>query len=311
MFLLYSGKVIFRVASDGGFATLRRGNAALALGLRSSSRFAKGEPVQHPEPLVDIHCHLLPGTDDGSKSWTESLEMARIAVAEGIDSVVATPHQLGSFSHNDGQSIRTRTSHLCRFLADHGVPLRVLPGADVRIEANLVAGIERGEVLTIADKRRHVLLELPHELYFPLEPVLDQLRTAGLVGILSHPERNQALLKQPDLLGPLVDDGCLMQITAGSLTGSFGPASQQLAERMCALDLAHFVATDAHGSKWRRPLMASAFKRVAALCDTETAVRLCRQNPALVIEGDDVAARPRKTGQLRRWGAWFGWRTAG
>ncbi len=242
-------------------------------------------------PFVDIHCHLVPGIDDGAQSWEQSLQMAALAVADGIGAIVVTPHQLGNFAHNTGQTIRARTSELQQSLDAHGIALRVLPGADVRIEPDMVEKLRRGEVLTLADRGKHVLLELPHELYFPLEDVLESLRRAGLTGILSHPERNQGLLKQPQLLAPLVDRGCLMQVTCGSLLGTFGPASQQLSEWMLEEGLVHFLATDAHGHNARRPLMKQAYERAKQLVGEDVADDLCCRNPAAVANGAPIGVR--------------------
>lgn len=258
-----------------------------------------------PEAFVDIHCHLVPEIDDGAKSWDETLAMARLAAADGTDTIIVTPHQLGAYAHNDGDLIRQRAAEVQQRLREHNIPLTILPGADVRIEAEMLAGLRRGTVLTLADRRRHVLLELPHELYFPLEPVLEELHGAGLVGILSHPERNQGLLRRPELIEPLVQLGCLMQVTAGSLLGTFGAGCRQMCEQLLLDGLAHFVATDAHGPKSRRPLMRRAYERVQELTDEETALALCCHNPAAVAAGNDVVVsqpRPRKRG----WSGFFG-----
>ncbi len=176
----------------------------------------------HPlEPFVDIHCHLLPAIDDGAASWDESLAMARMAVADGTGIIVATPHQLGAFSHNSAAAIRLAVEQLQSRLDAEQIPLRVLPGADVRIEADLVARLARDEVLSLGDNGHYVLLELPHEMYFPLDRLLAELSAAGYRGILSHPERNEGILADPEVLGPLVAQGCLLQITADSLQGVF------------------------------------------------------------------------------------------
>src|SRR4051812_40707285 len=131
--------------------------------------------------LVDIHCHLLPEIDDGAKSCEESLAMARMAARDGIGTIVVTPHQLGNYRHNRGEAIREQTAQLQELLSANQIPLRVLPGADVRIEADMLSLLRSGEVLTLADRGRHVLLELPHELYMPLEPVLAELHGARMV----------------------------------------------------------------------------------------------------------------------------------
>ena len=257
------------------------------------------------EPFVDIHCHLIPGIDDGSKSPAQSLEMARLAAGDGITTVIATPHQLGNFAHNEGATIRDAVARLQQSLDENDIRLRVLAGADVRIEPEMVEQILAGEVLSLADRHRHVLLELPHELYVPLQPVLAQLQRSGMVGILSHPERNHGIMADPSLVSPLVTEGCLMQVTAGSLLGTFGPESQRVAERMLERGLVHFIATDAHGPKSRRPLLRRAFERVCQLIDRETAIDLCCRNPACVAAGNDVRPGARK---VKRQGiaSWFG-----
>ncbi len=256
------------------------------------------------EPLVDIHCHLLPGLDDGAASWDEALAMAEMATADGVGTIIATPHQLGSHAGNSAAAIRTAAERLQRAIGRRGLPLRVLPGADVRIEPDLVEKIRRGEVLTLADHRRHVLLELPHEVYFPLERLLAELAAAGLVGILSHPERNLGILNQPGVLRPLVERGCLLQVTAGSLSGAFGARIQEFAESLVIEGIVHFIATDAHGSKTRAPVLSTAFQRVAKLAGEEAALDLCCRHPALVAAAGVVPSGRRPAVKSGRRG-WF------
>ncbi len=257
-------------------------------------------------PFVDIHCHLVPGIDDGAKTPEDSLAMARMAVEDGIRTVITTPHQLGSYRANDGAKIRQRVTELQQLLDSNQIDLRVMPGADVRIEADMIPGLKAGSVLTLGDLGRHVLLELPHEMYIPLEPVLDGLEAAGMVGILSHPERNQGLLRQPNLIPPLVERGCLMQVTAGSIVGTFGPGPQEMAEAMVQEGSVHFVATDAHGPKSRRPLIRRALEQVAELADEQTAIDVGCRNPAAVAEGREVEIRPVEIKRKKK-SSWFSW----
>jgi protein-tyrosine phosphatase len=253
--------------------------------------------------FTDIHCHLLPGIDDGAEDLNESFAMARLAVNDGFTTVIATPHQLGSFGHNRGDDIRLRVSQLQQRLDQAGVPLNVLPGADVRIDSGMIEGMRTGDVLTLGDHRRHVLLELPHDLYLPLEPIVDELQRYGTIGILSHPERNQGILRRPEVVMPLVDHGCLMQVTAGSICGAFGPACRQLSEWLLSEGLVHFVATDAHGARSRRPLLRRAFDRVAELTSDTLAAEVCSENPAAVATGQVV--RPGRRAAVRRKRKWF------
>lgn len=253
-----------------------------------------------PVEFVDIHCHLLPGIDDGAENWDESLAMARLALDHGTTTIIATPHQLGSFGQNRGDEIRDLVAQLQQKLDNAGIGLNVLAGADVRIEPDMVERIVAGDVLTLGDHRRHVLLELPHELYLPLQSVLDRLSRREMVGILSHPERNEGILRQPDVLGPLVEAGCLMQITAGSLCGRFGATCQEFAEWMLQDGLVHIVATDGHGPRSRRPTMRRAYERICELVGQEAAIDLCSLTPRQVALGQSVSAGRRARPQKRR-----------
>jgi protein-tyrosine phosphatase len=259
--------------------------------------------------LIDIHCHLLPELDDGARNWDEALAMAKMAVADGVTTVVVTPHQLGAFSENRGESIRARTLQLQQLLDRQGVALQVLPGAEVRIEPGLIPKIEAGDILTLAGRRRHVLLELPHDVYIPLERFVAELSSAGLVPVLAHPERNAGILARPEVLSPLLSNGCLLQITAGSLLGAFGPATQALAQRLISQGMAHFLATDAHGTKTRRPLLSRALEWVSKTLGSQLALDLCCRNPACVIAGRDITA-PHQ-GAVKSHGRGWLWRRGG
>ncbi len=232
-----------------------------------------------------MHCHLLPALDDGPDTCEESLEMAKMAAADGIAAIVATPHQMGNHQHVTAENIRIQVARLQSMLQQRGIDLELLPGADVRIDPDLAGKISSGEVLTLADRRRHVLLELPHELYIPLDRLLDDLRKVGLTGILSHPERNQGIIKQPKILSDLVNQGCLLQVTAGSLTGMFGSKIRNFAESMVEQGFVDFIASDAHGTKHRTPLLSQAFDRVVKLSCYDMAVDLFCRNPACVYSG--------------------------
>ncbi len=260
--------------------------------------------------MIDLHCHILAGLDDGPGDWAESLDMARLLAADGVATVVATPHQLGGFADNRATAIRVAVAEFRSQLDEHEIPLRVFAGGEVRIEPDLAARVRDGEALTLADSGRYVLLELPHEVYLPLDRVLEELAEAGLVGILSHPERNRGIQARPRVLDRLVDAGCLMQVTAGSLLGEFGARAAGLAEQLVKQGRAHFLATDAHGSRRRRPVLRPAMERMAHLAGRDAAAACCQTNPACVLEGrplpEAAVCRPAPG---RPW--WLSWLKAG
>lgn len=256
------------------------------------------------EPFTDIHGHFLPGIDDGADDWGMSLAMARMAVDEGFRTVVATPHQLGGYAVNSGDIIRRLTVEYQQRLDAENVALQVLPGADVRIEDGMIGRLRRGDVLTLGDQGRHVLLELPHEIFMPLEGLLEQLTKIGIVGILSHPERNQGILRQSNVLKPLVNAGCLMQVTAGSIDGAFGERIRRFTEWMLQSGLVHLIATDAHGVETRQPTIRQAFERTCQLTDDQTGIDLCCRHPAAVAAGEDVSPGRRQV-KRRRLSTWL------
>lgn len=247
--------------------------------------------------FTDIHCHIVPGIDDGARDEAESLEMARAAARDGTGTVIATPHQLGGNAHVTADAIRAGVAGLNRAIVAAGIPLTVLPGADVRVEPELPSLLARGSVLTLADRGRHVLLELPHDVYFPLDTLVAALRKQRLTGILSHPERNRGIVARPAVIADFVRSGGLVQITAGSLLGGFGGSARRIAEFCVRERLVHFVASDAHDASLRPFGLARAHDAVAAIADPRFAAAVTSENPARVADGLDIqAGRPIRGG---------------
>ncbi len=260
--------------------------------------------------LVDIHCHLLPGLDDGPAGWDGAAAMAETLAAEGFATVVATPHQLGIFSATGGNAIREQAGRLQGLLAEREIPLRVLPGAEIRVETRLAPRIQSGRLLSLADHRRHVLLEMPAEVFLPLDRVLAELAAADMVPVLAHPERNRGAWTQPERLEALVDQGCLLQVTAGSLAGLLGEQVRSFSEQLIRRGLVHFVATDAH---FPGPLCSSfraAMGRVADLVGADRAEEMFHTNPARVAAGQPVA-QGRRGVPDSGWPRWLCRRKAG
>ena len=242
-------------------------------------------PTTH---FTDIHCHIVPQIDDGASSINQSIRMARSAERDGTTSLIATPHQLGANSRVTAANIIEGVSELQSTLRKEEIPVTVRPGADVRIDPELPKLLKQGKVLTLADHGKHVLLELPHDTYYPLDKLLKSLRKQGLVGILSHPERNRGIIKNPDAMWDVIEAGGLLQITAASLTGTFGSSCQEIAELAVDKGLVHFIASDAHDVKHRPFGMREAYNTICDMADKKLADLVCCENPARVFEGEDV-----------------------
>ena len=231
---------------------------------------------------------MVPGIDDGSANLAESITMVQMALEDGTTSLIATPHQLGKNSHVTAEIIKDTVESLQAAVDAEDISVVVRPGADIRIGPELPKLFKQGKVLTLADRGKHVLLELPHDTYYPIDQLLKSLRKQGLVGILSHPERNRGIIKNPDVMWDVVEAGGLLQITAASLTGAFGSSCQEIAELAVDEGLIHFIASDAHDTKHRPFGMRDAYDTICDMAGEELADLVCCENPARVFEGDDV-----------------------
>ena len=239
--------------------------------------------------FVDIHCHCLAGMDDGPATQAEAIALCRKLVDDDVNTVVATPHQLGRFSQcNDGRHIRYETDVLNDLMRSHNIPLRVLPGGDVRVDERICELLAAKEVLTLADAGRYVLLELPHEIFIDIEPLLVELSAIGIEAVISHPERHLSLAKKPSRLIPWLSHSAHLQVTAGSLLGQFGPVAERTAWQLLISGWASVVASDAHGADFRAPCMKPAFAKICAKIDWDTAYLTCVENPLRVVQGHDI-----------------------
>jgi len=238
---------------------------------------------------IDIHCHCIPGIDDGPGTLPEGLALCRALVDDGIKTVIATPHQLGRFDcFNDAQKIRESVCSLNEQLKNNGVELTVLPGGDVRVDERICRLLNEDRILTLADGGEYILLELPAEIFIDIEPLLFELSSLGIRAIISHPERHPVLPRRRDILLRWLDNGTFLQITAASLLGDFGPVPKKIAWQLLESGLALLVATDSHNLHSRRPRMDSAFQCISAKLGGSVARLVCIENPLRVLEGDEL-----------------------
>ena len=253
---------------------------------------------------VDIHCHCLPGVDDGPATMSEALDLCQALVDEGVTAVVATPHQLGRFSGcNEAAQIREAVLILDEKLKNNGIVLRVVPGADVRVDERICQLLEDDKVLTLADGGKYILLELPHDVFIDIEPLLVGLDSMNVRAILSHPERHANVARKPNILMKWLERSAHLQLTAGSLLGDFGPVVQKFAWQLLDAGLISLVATDCHNLDGRRPRMAAAFKLISDKLGQTIANLVCIENPLRVLKGQDMtvslSTRMRGNGEKR------------
>ncbi|WP_223701269.1 tyrosine-protein phosphatase [Sutcliffiella deserti] len=238
--------------------------------------------------MIDIHCHILPSVDDGAKHMTESIEMARAAVQQGITTIVATPH------HNDGKYLNIKTEVLEKVnelnarLKKEAIDLTILPGQECRITGELLDQYEKGEVLTLNNTGKYLFLELPsNQVPMYTEKLVYDMQMKGLVPIIVHPERNSELIESPEKLYQLVKKGACTQVTAASVAGKFGKKIKKFSLDLIESNLVHFIASDAHNIKNRTFVMKEAYEIIRKEFGQDVTYMLM-ENSELLVEGQTI-----------------------
>lgn len=242
--------------------------------------------------MIDIHNHLLPGIDDGAADMAAALRMAQLAVNDGITHLVCTPHIQPRVYDNNAETISGALEAFRMALADAGIELAVAAAAEVRFGLELMKGVVDDSIPWLGEwqGRRVLLLEFPHnEVPFGAEKLTQWMLDRDVLPMIAHPERNRGLLKDPDQLKPFLVQGCLVQLTAASLTGYFGRDSEQLAHQL--LDEGHVtvIASDAHNEAYRPPALAAGAAAAEEVVGEQLAQALVRDNPWQLVQGHFAA----------------------
>lgn len=242
--------------------------------------------------MIDLHCHLLPGLDDGPRTLAESVAMARMAVADGITTCVVTPHIHPGRYDNHLDRIAMFVRAFRRALAQQAVALEVHVGAEVRASLESLDLVLRGQVPFVGHHRgwQVLLLELPHGgVPVGSMQLVDKLLQLQIRPLLAHPERNRVFMDNPHRLEPFVAAGCWLQVTAGSITGAFGKGAQQLAHRLLDEDAVRVVASDAHNLGSRPPVLSEAHAYIGRHWGGDVANDLMLRYPRQLL---DLAQQP-------------------
>ena len=251
--------------------------------------------------MIDIHCHILPGLDDGAQRIEDSLAMARLAAQEGIRKIVATPHHMTSRYENPKQFVLEKVKEVNTELRANGIPVEVLPGQEIRIFGELLDDEERGLILPV-NQSPYCLIEFPSN-HVPsyAERLFYDMQMKGLIPVIVHPERNSQFIEQPDKLFVFVEKGTLTQVTAGSIVGKLGKKIQKFSLSLIEANLTHFLASDAHNTTTRPFYMAEAYSVIEKQYGMDY-VYLFRENAELVIQGKTIYKEtPEKIKRKRIW----------
>ena len=238
-------------------------------------------------PLIDTHAHILPGMDDGPAGLEESIRMARIAVQDGIHTMLATPHCFNGVYSNSKNTIISACDHFNNSLKENHIDLTILPGCEACFSIEILEKPGKEHLMTLNNTGVCLSVELPDQ-FIPHTIIgfINRVRNRGIVPIITHPERNSIIQQDIRILGDLIAAGALSQITAASITGLFGRRAKRSCGNIIKQDMAHLIASDAHSPKTRPPILTAAMKKLSPILDKEVLERLFFHNPEMIIRGE-------------------------
>ncbi len=238
--------------------------------------------------MIDTHSHILPGLDDGVEDLEQALSAARVAVRDGIEGMICTPHWISGIFENTRSIVMTAVESFQQHLQEQNIPLPLYPGAELRVNLEIPEKIAQGVLLTL-NESAYALIELPAEIIPPrIEDFFYSLQVEGVTPVIAHPERNLGLAKDPGRLYGWIESGVLTQLTAGSLLGKFGGTIRKFCLLLLDHGMVHLIATDCHGLKNRSPRLSKALKETEAKVGKTIAARIFCENPLAIIKRGTV-----------------------
>lgn len=244
--------------------------------------------------MIDIHCHLLPGIDDGPETMAEAIELARIACVNGITHAVVTPHIHPGRYNNDRLSIDAIFTAFTQALQDNHINLALGFAGEVRLSPEVIPLVEKNLIpfLGTYHQQKVMLLELPHSHIPPGSDKLVQwLLKQNILPMIAHPERNKDIMRSLDKVLPFVEMGCLFQLTANSVAGLFGEQAELRSKELLAMGCVTVIASDAHNCQHRPPRLDHAIAPAAAIIGFDQAMALVIDNPMNIVRSQFEALR--------------------
>ena len=237
--------------------------------------------------MIDLHCHLLPGIDDGARDLPDALAMAEIAVARGTTHIVVTPHIHPGRWDNRRNDIARQCAQLQSALDDAGIALTLGYAAEVRLSEQLPEQIKDGDIpfLGSYEGDNVLLLEFPHSHVPPgSERLVDWLRRQGIRPMIAHPERNREIMVNLQALKPFIERDCLLQVTAGAIVGRFGDRVARAAHALLDAGVVSIIASDGHNQGPRKPAMDHGRDWIAHTLGEARAIHLTETMPRILSE---------------------------
>jgi protein-tyrosine phosphatase len=243
-------------------------------------------------PLVDMHCHLCAGFDDGPKTWEDVLTMCRMLCEEGAQMVAALAHQNEDYPDNSAQRIREGVKHLVQLLQQEKIPLRLAPTGEVMIHIDMESAWSKGDLLSVADRKQYLLVEMPHQTFVELGPLVGRFQQAGLNFILAHAERQPEFLHDAGRIEELIHAGCLVQVNSGSVINPRNSTDEKALKSWFQRGCVHLLGSDGHSSGRRAPRLAGAYQKIMQWAGEAVADRVCSTNGVAVLNGLPLRVPP-------------------
>jgi protein-tyrosine phosphatase len=239
--------------------------------------------------VIDTHCHILPGIDDGPEDEQTAIAMARVAVEDGVEAIVATPHMREGDYLNERPKVVEAVDAFREVLKRESIALTIHYGSEVHLGPRMAERVAEGKLLTYGDRRVYLLLECPYRTRpVRLEEAIFQLKVVGITPVLAHPERIRHFQEDPTRYEEMLRLGALGQLTSSSLLGTFGTQIQRLSEEWVRRRLVHLLGSDAHDTRYRPPRLRDARRRWAELTDETAAQQATEIWPAALLAGDPI-----------------------
>lgn len=238
--------------------------------------------------MIDIHSHILPKVDDGSKDIEMSLEMGRQYIRNNINTVIATPHFIGDTYSKGSSANKLDLEDLKKELRNANIPLEVYLGNEIYASMTMLKDIVEGKATSL-NGSRYILMELPmYDIPIYLDHIIYELLLKGYIPIIAHPERNIKIREDPNILYKYIKKGALAQLNLPSLVGMYGRTVQASAKTLLVHHMIHFVATDAHTNRTRSPNVKDAIERLEGLVSRGFFEELTHINAQLLIDNQDI-----------------------
>jgi protein-tyrosine phosphatase len=238
--------------------------------------------------MIDIHSHILSGLDDGSPMLDESIKMAKLAVQDGISTIIATPHYGNGRYEVSRERVVNSVERLNKELLTRDIPLTVLPGHEVRVTRDMLDKWQDGKLLTLGETD-YILLELPsNEVPTYTAEYIHELGIQGITAIIAHPERNAEIISNPSALAELIEAGALTQLTTHSINGDLGKKIAKVSLELCEKQMVHLIANDAHNSTSRAFAMKRAYEVLADRFG-RSYIEYLQHNAQLLINNEEIA----------------------